>query len=77
VKCSTVNRELSRKEGERLNLQENREAQRLSEELFYVLLFLVKLFFSDREYLFLSNLRLSNVDTFVSVFPEPQTYLRF
>jgi len=45
VKCSTVNSELSCKEEGRLNLQENREAWRLSVELFCVLLFFVKLCF--------------------------------
>jgi hypothetical protein len=39
--------ELSCKEEKRINLQENREAQRLSEELICVLLFFVKLCFQS------------------------------
>lgn len=57
-------------------LQEDGEALRMSEELFCSLLFFVKLYFQT-EYLFLSNLKPLNVDTFVAVFPKPQTYFRF
>jgi hypothetical protein len=57
-------------------LQEDGEALRMSAELFYILLFFVKLCFRT-EYLFLSNLKPLNVDTFVAVFPKPKTYLRF